>query len=390
MRKKDALAIVGVRHWVVHVPLKQAISWASGTRSGSTRLVCEITTANGIKGYGETICLLDFVEPVFARVVKPLALRKSATDVERLTRHAEGAGYYHHKRALVFALSALEMAMWDALGRHVGLGLHCLWGGLYRQNIDMCAYVYLNDPQRVLAELADYRRQGFRSFKLKVGQDAQADVDLVTAARGFLGAGVHLRVDANGAWTLATARRMMERFRHLDLQYVEQPLPVEDMVGLAELRRASPVPICIDEGAYTLQETMTAIRLGAADVILVDPHEAGGLWQCLKIAAVAEAAGIHVGIHSGGELGLTQAANLHLAASVPNATIALDTIYQHHIDDIVTERIVFRNGQAEVPSGPGLGVEVDVDKLERYQTNEIKGAYLDAERPDWFAEKPAY
>lgn len=384
------LTITEIRHWIVHVPLKTPLEWASGTRTGSTRLICELTTAGGIKGYGETICLLDFVPVVFEKVVQPLAIGRRITDVERLHRHAEGAGYYHHKRALFFSLSAIEMAMWDALGKQTGMPLHQLWGGLYRSKIELCAYVYITDPNKVAIELKDYQAKGFRSFKLKIGMNPEQDVALVSTARTTLGPSVNLRVDPNGAWTPATARRMIERFRPFDLQYLEQPLPVEDYAGLAELRRHSPIPICVDEGAYTQQETMQLIRQGAADVVLVDPHETGGLWQCIKTGAVAEAAGIHIGMHSGGELGLTQAAYLHLAASMPNATIAIDTIYQHHEDDILTERIKFENGTAAVPNGSGLGVEVDERKLKKYETNQILGAYLNSENPDWFAEKPAY
>lgn len=384
------LAIASIRHWVVYVPLRQPLAWSSGLREGSTRLICEVTTAGGVKGYGETICLHDFVPAVFEKVVVPIARRLEVSEAERLWRHAEGAGYYHHKRALVFAASALEMAMWDALGRHAGLGLHQLWGGAYRRELELCAYVYLADPAAAAAELAACQEEGYSSFKLKIGSGPAEDLALVAAARKQLGPAAQLRVDPNGAWTPATAKRMLEKLRPYDLQYVEQPLIVEDLVGLAQLRRASPVPICIDEGAYTLQETLAAIRLGAADYVLVDPHEAGGLWQCLKTAAVAEAAGIHVGFHSGGELGLTQAANLQLAASMPNATVALDTIYQHHEDDVLAERIPFEGGRAALPAGPGLGVEVDLDRVEKLATDEIRGAYLNPSQPAWFAEKPAY
>lgn len=386
----DSLEIINIRHWVVYVPLKSAIFWSSGKREGSTRLICEVTTRNGIKGYGETICLLDFVPTVFEKVIIPLGLGRKVTEVERLQRHAEGAGYYHHKRALVFALAALEMAMWDARGKHAGLSLHELWGGAYRNKVNICAYVYISDPDEVAKELVAYYKQGFRSFKLKVGQDPEQDFALVQKAREHLGPAVNLRIDPNGAWTPATARRMFKKLEPFDLEYIEQPLMVEDIVGLAQLRACTTTPICIDEGAYTLQETMTTIRLGAADVVLVDPHEAGGLWQCLKTGAVAEAAGLHVGMHSGGELGLTQAAYLHLAASMPNAKIAIDTIYQHHVDDILQERIPFINGQATVPTGPGLGVEIDLEKLELYRTETITSAYLNPDKPDWFAEKPAF
>ena len=382
--------ITDIRHWIVHIPLNSAISWSSGKRTGSTRLICEITTVDGVKGYGETICLLDFVPTVFEKLVKPLGLGRKVTDVERLARAAEGAGYYHHKRALVFALSALEMAMWDARGKIAGLALHELWGGGYRERIEMCAYVYISDADKVADELIEYRDQGFTSFKLKIGLDPDRDVALVRKAREVLGPSANLRVDPNGAWTPATAKRMINKLAPFDLQYIEQPLPAEDIAGAARLTASSPVPICMDEGAYTLQETMTAIRMGTADVVLVDPHEAGGLWQCLKAGAVCEAAGIHVGMHSGGELGLTQAAYLHLAASMPNAKIALDTIYQHHADDILVERIEFKNGRADVPIGPGLGVEVDPEKIETYRTEVITSAYRDPDQPDWFAEKPAF
>ena len=124
----DAHIIIKIRHWIVHIPLTSAISWSSGKRTGSTRLICELTTAEGVKGYGETICLLEYVPVVFEKLVTPLGLGLKVTEVERLTRAAEGAGYYHHKRALVFALSALEMAMWDAKGKVAGLALHELWG----------------------------------------------------------------------------------------------------------------------------------------------------------------------------------------------------------------------------------------------------------------------
>jgi len=386
----NELRIESIRHWIVHVPLARPISWASGKRSGSTRLICEITTEGGITGYGETICLLDFVPAVFEKVIAPMAMGLAVTDVEWLTRKAEGAGYYHHKRALVFALCALEMAMWDARGKHAGLSLHRMWGGAYRSRIEMCAYIFISDPEHMAAELVAYRDRGFNSFKLKAGLDPAQDIETVRKAREVLGPDANLRIDPNGAWTPATAKRMLARLAPFDLQYVEQPLSVEDLAGSAQLRASVATPICIDEGAYTLQETMAVIRAGAADLVLVDPHEAGGLWACLKAGAVCEAAGIHVGMHSGGELGLTQAAYLHLAASMPNASIALDTIYQYHADDILRERIEFGDGYAAVPTGPGLGVEVDLGKIEKYETGAVAAAYLDPDNPDWFAEKPAF
>ena len=152
--KTDPLVITAIRHWLIYIPFDNPIVWGSGKRAGSTRLVVEVTTAGGVKGYGETISLLDFVPVVLEKVVVPLALGRRVSDTERLHRHVMGAGYYHHERAVVMALTAVEMAMWDALGRHAGLPLHQLWGGAYRSEIEVSAY--LSSPTRRLA--AKWRR----------------------------------------------------------------------------------------------------------------------------------------------------------------------------------------------------------------------------------------
>jgi len=107
-------------------------------------------------------------------------------------------------------------------------------------------------------------------------------------------------------------------------------------------------------------------------------------------AAVCEAVGIPVTLHSGGELGFSQAAYVHLAASIPNMTISIDTELDYLSDDVTTAPFVMNNGALAVPTGPGLGVEPDFDKINKYQVEDIRGAYLDPSRPDWFPVKPAY
>ncbi len=385
----DPLTITATRHWLVYIPFDSPIVWGSGKRAGSTRLIVEVTTASGLKGYGETIALLDFVPVVLEKVVLPLALGRSVADVERLHRHVLGAGYYHHERAVVMALAAVEMAMWDALGKHARLPLHALLGGAYRHEIELSAYLFVADPKRCAETAARFRDDGYTTFKVKIGHDERSDIALMEGVRRVVG-DAPLRADVNGAWSPGTARRQLEKLRGLDLAYVEQPLVLHDIAGHAELRQAQTVPIAIDEGAYTLGDVGNIVRAGAADVILLDPHEEGGIWQCVKAAGVAEAAGIPVTLHSGGELGLSQAAYLHLAASIPNLNIAIDTEYYYHSADIVTEAFAIRDGRLGVPQRPGLGVVPDLDALERFVSSKVIGAYLDPDRPDWFAEKPKY
>jgi glucarate dehydratase len=389
MKAVHPLKIVAVRHWKVAMPFKEALEWGSGKRPAATRLIVELTLANGVKGYGETICLLEFIEPVLINTIFPIALQHCVQDVERFTRHVFGAGYYHHKRAAVMAMAAVEMAMWDAQGRVVGQPLCNLWGGVYREQVEVAAYLFGTSAEHLQESASRFLDMGYRSFKVKIGMDAASDISNVAAVRKVVG-DLPLRADVNSAWTPGTARRTLERLRSFDLQYIEQPLELDDLQGHADLRRMQAVPVALDESAYTLADVGNIVRAGAADVILLDPHEIGGLWQTIKAAAIAESAGIPVSLHSGGELGFSQAAYIHLAASIPNMSISIDSERAYLLDDVVTAPPVLQNGSFTVPDEPGLGVDPDFARIARFEARHILGAYLDVERPGWFSTKPAY
>jgi glucarate dehydratase len=381
--------IIRIEHRLVRMPFAAEILWGSGKRSGATRLVCRIETDAGVTGWGETISLIDNVPAVFREVVAKLGLGYDIADVERLHRHVFGAGYYHHKRAAVMAVAALEMAMWDALGKRADLPLHALWGGLWRDRVEASAYIFVSDPVKVAADARRFLDAGHTTFKIKIGMDAESDIALVEAVRRTVGRHP-VRADVNGAWTPGTARRQLARLAPFDPAYVEQPLELDDLVGSAELRRAQPVPIALDESAYTLSDVGNIVRMGAADVVLLDPHEAGGLWPVIKQAAVCESVGIPVTLHSGGELALSQAAYVHLAASIPNMTLAIDTERTYLAGDIAPDTVPLVDGAFAVPGAPGLGVTPDEALIDRYTVERIEGAYLDPARPGWFPVKPAY
>ena len=383
------MRITKVDHFLVRMPFTEDILWGSGRRIGTTRLICKIETDQGITGWGETISLIAAVPAVFADVVAPLALGYPVADAERFHRHVLGAGYYHHKRAAVMAIAAMEMAMWDALGKQAGLPLYALWGGRWRQEVEASAYLFTNDRQGLSERLKRFLDLGYTTFKVKIGFDEATDLALAETARGVIG-DKPLRLDVNGAWTVPTAKRQLEKLRRFDPAYVEQPLELDDLAGHAALVSASPVPIALDESAYTLSDVGNIVRASAADIVLLDPHEAGGLWQTIKAAAICESVGIPVTLHSGAELALSQSAYIQLAASIPNMNIAIDTERAYLGDDISPNPPVLRDGRFAVPEGPGLGVEIDETALENYRVDGIVGAYLDKARPDWFPVKPAY
>jgi L-rhamnonate dehydratase len=382
--------LVSISFDKVFVPFRQEVHWSGGTRPGTTRLVVRAETADGTVGLGETICLLEFIEPVLARTVIPLALGEDALNIERLLRKIEGAGYYHHKRALVMALCAVEMACWDIVGKRARAPLCDVWGGRFRQRVPLVAYLQSGSAEQIAAEALAMVKRGFGTVKVKVGENERADLDLVRAVREAVGPDVKIRADANGAWTIGTAKRQLRKLEACDLEYIEQPLPLEDLAGHAHLRQACGTPIALDESAYTLQDVHEIIRNEAADMILLDPHEAGGLLPARKQAALCEAAGLPVTLHSGGELGVSLAAYLHFAVTVPNLSLAIDCQYPNIGGDIITRPFDFSSGFLTPPAGPGLGVELAEDQVAAHRSTTIPNPYLDPKRPDWFAMKPAY
>lgn len=387
---KSPTTIVRVEHQKVFVPFHQAAEWAAGKRPGTTRLIVQVHTADGAVGVGETICLWEFVEPVLARTIIPLVIGEDACDIERLCKKIEGAGYYHHQRAMVAALAGVEMALWDIVGKQAGMPIYKIWGGAYRTQIPLVGYVQAKSLRQVAEASATFAQQGYQTIKVKIGMTPESDVEIVRAARAAIGAEVKLRADVNGAWTIGTAKRLLRKLEEFDLEYIEQPLPLDDLHGHAHLRQLTSIPIALDESAYTMQDVLNIIRAEAADVLLLDPHQAGGLHRARKAAAVAEAAGLPVTLHSGAELGFSTAAYLHLAASLPNLMLAIDSQHSNQSDDVVTAPHTCAGGAMRPPQGPGLGMQLDPRKLAHYQTDAIRDAYLDPDRRDWFPAKPQY
>lgn len=372
----------------VSVPFTEAIEWASGRREGTSRLLVRVETDEGIVGWGETFAHV-FVEAVLRHCI-PLVIDVDPHDIEYIHGKIEGAGFYHHKRASTYASCAIEMACWDIIGKATGEPLFRLLGGKLRGMIPCAAYLLnIASPEAMARQAEEYKKQGYKTIKVKIGKDKNSDISIIDAVRTAIGTNIELRADVNGAWTIATAKRQLKKLEKYDLEYVEQPVKSEDLQGLRELRSMSSIPIAVDESAFTDEDVLSIITARAADVILIDPHEAGGLWEAKKQAAIAEAAGIPVGIHRAGELGISKAALLHLAASTPNMFLAIDD-FQILSDDIIKEQLREVDGSLIVPERPGLGVEVDDQKLARYQSDVYYSPYLNQRDPNWFPQKPAY
>ena len=271
----------------------------------------------------------------------------------------------------------IEMACLDIMGKATGRPVCDILGGQVRDRVPFSAYLFyklpdatgrgkVTTPEEMLGEAKKFvQRYGFKSLKLKGGCYA--------AGRGYPLAGTdaralsehELRVDPNGIWSPETSIRVCRKLMDLDMEYVEDP--TDTMVGMANIRRTTGMPLATDHCVVNFEQIPLAVQTGAVDVVLSDIHYWGGLIGCIKLAQVCETFGLGVGMHSNSHLGITLAAMTHLAAAIPNLLHDCDTHYPWIEEDIVVGKgFQFQDGCLDVPAAPGLGVELDEAKLEKF------------------------
>lgn len=371
------MKITTVDVWVVNLPLTNPFTSSFETKTGETRTVVRIGLDNGVQGWGETM----WGQPV-AAIVRQLSeslIGKSPFDVEAFRTQHHMVPFFHGYLGYA-AMAALDVACWDAIGKVSGQPLVNLLGGRVRDEVPFTALITRADapdsdaatrPRRLAEHTAHVVAEaGFTAVKLKGTSDAYGDVEILRAIRERLPA-INLRVDPNGAWSVPDSVRAGLRLEELDLEYLEDPcLGIE---GMAEVRRRVRIPLCTNMCVVRFEDFAPAVRLRAVDVIHGDIYKWGGVLATKNLAAHCETFGLGMNLHSGGELGIATAAHLAVVASTPVLNRAIDSMYYLHADDII-EPLELENGRLRVPTGPGLGVVVDEDKLAHYAAlNEREG-----------------
>jgi L-alanine-DL-glutamate epimerase-like enolase superfamily enzyme len=288
--------------------------------------------------------------------------------IERLMKRIHLVGTWHHVKATSPAIAAVEMACWDIVGKACGQPLVNLFGGRVRDQVEFFYYVSQKPPDGVAADGRRGAEQGFRTFYLKVGaDDLRDDVERVAALRDGAGGGAHIRVDANEAWSSAAAIRAVTELQPYELELVEQPVYGRNLAEMAYVRSRLPVPLLANEASWTRYDQLEVIRHGAADVLSVDNQMDGGLLNLKRGAGICEVAGLPVLKHSLGELGVGVYAALHVMASTPNFTYANQSYASLLADDVVDGGpLPYRDGTLAVPDQPGIGVELDAERVERF------------------------
>lgn len=325
-----------------------------GTLGGSA-LVVRVETEDGLLGWGEGTGAFE---------TDPEALLKGHTvgDIEGVCTALEEAGVGRGP------MSGVEMALWDLVGKRAELPLCLVWGGRLREEAEFTACMGLKEPAESAATAREYReRWGFYSIKTKAGDDAAQDLAIAAAVQREIGDQIAFRPDANSGYGPEEAEETMRRMRDLGVEHFEDPCSREHLESLHRIRTEIGVKVLVNMGVSTPDSVGDVLVAEAADFLMPDTPASGSLSRVRRVTAVAEGFGVPCLMHCAHDLGLKTAAITHVAVSTPNFSGPSDTCYHGLVDDVLAAKLEFANGRIKVPDGPGLGVEVDEAKIEKYR-----------------------
>ncbi len=356
------------------MPFVTPFRTAHGQTTHREGLILSIVADDGQIGLGEAAPLGEFGGGDVERAVRllqsvsPELVGIQTDDAER--RLASLLPDRADNSAVRFAL---ETALLDLEGQRRGVRLANLLAQRAVDSVPINATIGQADDAVAAQAARAAVTSGFRTVKLKVGISAStnAEVARVAAVREAMGPEARLRLDANGAWTVAQAIEVIGTLAQFGIELVEQPVAPAEVLGLAEVRRAVCVPVAADEAVTSIDSARGVIDADAADVLVIKPMVCGGLRVARQIIELADSAGLRCIVTSSLECGVGVAPSLHLAATLPPDSPAcglatLDLLE----DDLILERLDVVDGRMRLPTGPGLGVRLDEDALERYVVNE--------------------
>jgi L-alanine-DL-glutamate epimerase-like enolase superfamily enzyme len=337
-----------------------------------SNVIVKIHTDAGITGIGEAAC--DQTEPV--EVVRamldchmaPKLIGEDPLDWRVLI---DLMSWESARGAARFSTSGIDLALHDLVGKILGVPVYALLGGCRREKVLAGIEVPRGTPEHMAEHSYEYFRQGIRGIKAKVGSDPVRDAECILAIRRKLGPDISLRADANCGYTLSEAKTFCKLVEAsgAGLELLEQPLETHDLAGFRELRNSTALPIEVDESAYSLSMVQLILKHDAADIINTKCAKAGGIKAVTEWAAVAEAAHRPIVIGTEWGLGLKVAAKLHLGAAIKNADPVVECTEMMIHELLLREPLRLEDGYLRVPTGPGLGWELDDEKIEEFRTH---------------------
>jgi len=326
--------------------------------------------AGGHGGHGETA---KTTEHIIRDYLLPTIEGEDPFNIELIhdKMNKRVGGYFYAK-------AAIDIALYDIMGKAKDLPVYQLLGGAYRKIVPICHSLGLMEVEKAVDEAIIAVKEGAKHIKIKVGIDPTRDIDIVQEVRKAVGPRISIAVDANQGYSSPKAAiRIIKEMEPSNIVYMEQPVK-----GLYQMRRvthAVDTPIMADESVWTPEDALEIATLEVADIISIYVAKSGGLFPARQIAHVAQAAGISCNVNGSVEFGVGNAASLHLIASAQNIDLPavvpvtnikgreqVEVVNKFYLDDIIREPFDYDDGYLRIPEGPGLGIEIDEEKLHKY------------------------
>ncbi len=361
---------------IVELPVAEVHSHGSGDIDSIKTVIVELTTDTGITGWGEASPWPVFTgtaegnASALGRYFIPAVIGANPFDVAAILELADKTVVSYPE-----AKAALETALLDIIGKVLGIPIHDLLGGRHRDQVGLSFSLANPDFEEDIAKAERLHEEGVRIFKLKTGfKDHEFDLMRLERLRDKFQDRLDLRVDFNQGMTAHEALPRLRDFESFRLSFIEQPVPRDNLEAMAHLTDVLTTPIMADESVFNAREAFVGAQMRIADIFSLKIMKSGGLRRALNVAAIARSAGI--GVYGGCmfETGIAHAAGAHLMAAVPELNLGCEFYMATYylIDDILTEPFPVRNGYVHVPSGPGLGVGVDLARLEKHTVHTLQ------------------
>lgn len=384
------MKILDVIPHAISVPLDDPFYFSQGWAKNRSSVIVEIVTDEGIIGFGESLCH-GLQSPMIAASIiqhsyKPLLVGRDPFDVECLWEEMYNLSRpFGQGGATVNAASGIDIALWDIMGKALNKPIHKLLGGSFRSEVTPYATgfyrvangQYPQDSQDSQDEARLHVKNGFTAFKLKIGFGIDNDIQLIKAVREAVGDNIKIMGDANGAYNVAQARKLIAEIEQYNLYFLEELLAPEDIDGYREIKESSPVSIAAGEQIFGKMGYRPWLEKRSLDIIQPDLCSNGGFTECKKIAAMAQASHTTLIPHVWGS-GIGIAASLQFIASIPCNPLSLnptepmlefDQSSHPFRKDLICDGICYKDGKVTIPTKPGIGVDVDTDTIKKYKIN---------------------
>jgi len=374
------MKITSVETHLVHCPIPEhdRVRSGAGLKLARQAAFVEIRTDEGLSGigpcsFGSASLDLTAAASMIDNALAPILIGEDPHRIQYLwdkVYYGSIVRVLGHRGIGVALLSGIDIALWDLKGKALGAPIYELLGGAFHDPVPAYASsIYWSPPEEAARQARRFVDMGFDAVKLKVGLDVQNDVDSLAAIREEVGGGVDIMVDANQTYTPHLALKVGRELERYDVLFFEEPLPIDDVGGHRFLAERLGVRIATGENLYTRWGFEPFVKGEAIHVVQADASRTGGVSEARKINDLAAAFHLHAAPHTFSDV-LTVTASLHVMAAAPNATILeYDLTYNPLQTDLVRNPLVVKDSFAELPRGPGLGLEIDWDFVSDHPYN---------------------